>query len=115
MGIQDLTEQVLLVMLPRRPQASSDIERTTRMVSFTEPRHVIIDFSRVEVMSSSTISELILIENHLHDIERQLVLCSIPRKIQELLKCVGLQSFFRFADDQFAALQLLDPCAHSQG
>jgi anti-anti-sigma regulatory factor len=108
MAIQDLTGQVLLVTLPKRPQSSSEIERATRMVGRQEPRHVVIDFSLVEIIPSSTISELIIIENHLHEINRQLVLCSVPPKIRELLTRVGLQSLFRFADDQSAALELLD-------
>jgi anti-anti-sigma factor len=107
MAIENLTEQVLLVTLPSQPQASSDIEHATRDVTADNPRHVVIDFSAVEVMASSTISELLIIENHLHDINRQLVLCSAPPKIRELIKCVGLESLFRFANDQFAALEIL--------
>ncbi|MBN1362882.1 MAG: STAS domain-containing protein [Sedimentisphaerales bacterium] len=107
MAIENLSEQVLLVTLPKRPQTSSDINRATHVVTAQEPRHVIIDFSQVEVMSSSTISELIIIENHLHELDRQLVLCSAPRKIRELIKCVGLESLFRFADNQFSALEML--------
>lgn len=106
MAIENLTDQVLLVTLPSRPQVSSDIERATRAVT-DEPRHVIIDFSLVEVMASSTISELLILENHLHEVNRQLVLCSAPRHIKDLIMCVGLQSLFRFAEDQFGALELL--------
>ena len=107
MGTQNLTAQVLLITLPRQPQASSDIQRTTSLVGLKECCHVIIDFSSVHIMPSSTISELIIIENRLHEIDRQLVLCGVPHKIQELLARVGLCSLFRFADDQAAALQLL--------
>ncbi len=107
MALENLTEEVLLVTLPRRPQTSSDIDRAIRAVTFTHPRHVIIDFSVVEIMASSTISELLIIENHLHELNRQLILCSTPSKIRKLLKCVGLESLFRFADDQLAALEIL--------
>jgi anti-anti-sigma regulatory factor len=111
MGTENLRDDVLLVTLPRQPQASSDIEQATRMITFGAPCHVIIDFSLVEVMPSSTISELIIIENHLHERDRQLVLCSVPHRIQELLVRIGVQSLFRLADDQLGALQLLDRCS----
>lgn len=114
MAIENLTEHILLVTLPARPQASSDINEATNAITMDTPRHVILDFSRVEVMASSTISELLLIENHVHELNRQLVLCSVPRKVCELIACVGLEGLFRFADNQLAALQLLTEYAYME-
>jgi anti-anti-sigma factor len=108
MGVQNLTEEIVLVTLPKQPQGDSEIERATRMIHTDGAHHVIIDFSLVDMISSSTISELIIIENELHEVDRQLVLCSVPQKIQRLLTQVGLQSLFRCADNEFAALQLLN-------
>ncbi len=113
MAVENLTEHVLLVTLSKRPQACSDIARATRAVGIATRHHVVIDFSRVESMASSTISELIILENHLHDIDRHLILCSAPPKIRELIRCVGLESLFRFADDQVAALELLSEPARA--
>jgi anti-anti-sigma regulatory factor len=110
MSAENLTEQVLLVTLPRQPQSSSDIQHATSLLSLAERRHVIIDFSSVEILPSSTISELIIIENRLHEIDRQLVLCGTPHKIRELLRRVGLASLFHFVDNRDAALQLLEQC-----
>ena len=114
MSIVNLTEHVLLIRLPRKPQSSSDIQRTTAQVSLTERHHVIIDFSSVEIMPSSTISELIIIENRLHEVDRQLVLCCVPYKIRELLVRVGLANLFRFADDRDEASELLERCLNAE-
>jgi anti-anti-sigma regulatory factor len=111
MSTESLTEHILLLTLPRRPQSSCDIHRATAQVSLTDRRHVIIDFSSVEIMPSSTISELIIIENRLHEVGRQLVLCRVPHKIRELLVRVGLASLFRFAENQEEALELLERCS----
>ena len=108
MATSNLTEQVLLITLPSRPQASSDIERATRKITAKAPRHVIIDFSQVQIVSSSTISELLIIENHLHELNRHLILCCLPQKIETLLTSVGLQSLFQIANDSLEAFEMLE-------
>jgi anti-anti-sigma regulatory factor len=108
MATSNLTEQVFLIALPNRPQASSEIERATRKITAQTPRHVIIDFSQVEIISSSTISELLIIESHLHELNRKLVLCCLPEKIQALLVSVGLQSLFLVANDSLEAFEMLE-------
>ena len=104
----NLTEQVFLITLPSRPQASSDIERATRKITAATPRHVVFDNQQVQIISSSTISELLIIENHLHELNRQLVLCRVPEKIQALLISVGLQSLFQIANDSLEAFEMLE-------
>lgn len=108
MATSILTEHVLLITLPSRPQASSDIEQATRRISAEEPQHVIIDFSQVEIVASSTISELLIIDNHLHELNRRLVLCCLPPMIRTLLRSVGLQSLFQVAEDAAAALEMIE-------
>ena len=111
MAISNLTEHVLLITLPSRPQASSDIERATRKITAKRPQHVIIDFSQVHIVSSSTVSELLIIENHLHELNRHLILCCLPARVSGLLKSVGLQGLFQVAEDSLGALELLEQCS----
>lgn len=111
MATSNLTEQVLLITLPSHPQASSDIQRATRKITARTPRHVIIDFSQVQIISSSTVSELLIIENHLHELNRRLILCCVPAKIQALLISVGLQSLFQIANDSLEAFEMLESCS----
>ena len=113
MAISNLTEQVLLITLPSRPQASSDIEQAAQEITADAPQHVIIDFSQVRIVSSSTVSELLIIENHLHELNRHLILCCLPPRVQKLLESVGLQGFFQVADDSLGALELLEKCSCS--
>ena len=53
MGIQDLTEDVLLVTLREEPGANSEVQGVTRMIVDDGPRHVIVDFSFVQKISVS--------------------------------------------------------------
>lgn len=108
MGIQKLSKQALLITLPREPQWGNELDFTTRLVSSSGDRDVIVDFSLVEIMPWAAICSLIILERALRGMDRQLILCSAAPHILAVFRRVGLQSLFRFANDQFAALQSLD-------
>ena len=109
MGMQYLSQHALLVTLPREPQLGSELEITLRMSSPHATRDVIVDFSLVAIMPSGTLSALLILERHLSNADRQLVLCSVPRNIRRIFTRVGLGGLFQFAEDQFTALQSFDP------
>jgi anti-anti-sigma regulatory factor len=108
MGIQNLTQDVVLVTLPSQPHAGSDLEFVTRLTRSNRARDVIVNFSLVEMMPSSTICQLMVLERALNEVGHQLVLCSLPTTILGIFRRVGLHGLFRFADDEFAALQSLE-------
>jgi len=108
MGMQYLSQQAILFTLPREPQVGNELEIAVRMSRPNATRDVIVDFSLVGIMSSGTLSKLMILEKQLSDSGRQLVLCSVPRNIRALFTQVGLGGLFRFAEDQFAALQSFD-------
>lgn len=108
MGMQYLSQQALLFTLPREPQLGNELEIAMRMSGPDTARDVIVDFSLVSTMPSGTLSELMILERQLSDSGRQLVLCSVPRSVRAVFTLVGLGGLFRFAEDQFAALQSFD-------
>ncbi len=110
MPIQSLTDEILLVTLPKQPQFVSEVERATHMIAGDKPRHVIVDFSLVDRLLSPQITELIVLESELHEVDRQLILCCVAPKVSRLLTQASLHSLFRFADSEFAALQMLAAC-----
>lgn len=109
MGMQYLAQHTLLFTLPREPQLGNELEIAIRMSTPNVARDVIVDFSLVEILPSGTLSELMILERQLSDCGRQLVLCSVPRRIRSIFSQVGLSGLFRFAEDQFAALQSFEP------
>jgi len=113
MGMQYLSQHTLLFTLPREPHLGNELEIAIRMSSPKAARDVIVDFSLVEMMPSGTLSELMILERQLSDCDRQLVLCSVPRRIRSIFTQVGLGGLFHFAEDQFAALQTFEPCRSS--
>ncbi|MEN6427988.1 MAG: hypothetical protein ABFE13_21760 [Phycisphaerales bacterium] len=107
MAILNLSEHVLLVTLPAEPQSTGDLETVMRSTRSRADCDVIVDFSLAEVMSSATLCNLMIMERQLSMTDHQLILCSVPSSIQGVFMRVGLHKLFRFADDEFTALQSL--------
>lgn len=105
MGIEYLSENVLLVCLPEEPQLSDELVTVNEIVSDGCARDVIIDFSIVELLTSESISSLIILERLLNSLGHKVILCAVSSKIKQTLERTGLQPLFEFAHEQFAALQ----------
>ena len=105
MGMQYLAEKAILVTLPKQPHLGNELEIAIRLTNSHPTRDILVDFSLAAMMSSGTLSELMILEKQLGDHDRQLILCSVPASIREVIRRVGLGGLFRFAEDHFAALQ----------
>ncbi len=112
MGVQQPSEQILLITLPRETRTCNELEIAIGMTSEAPRSHVIVDFSAAQVLSSAMLSQLLILERQLDAFDRRLILCSVPFNILELFKCVGLQALFQFADNREAAMESLGLVHH---
>ena len=110
MAIQNLSEHVLLITLPAEPQsAGTEAEMAMRSAGARPDCDVIVDFSLVEIMSSATLCNLLILERHVeHDGPAAHPVLRPRQDCQASSRRVGLHKLFRFADDEFAAVQSLD-------
>lgn len=110
MTIEHLSDEVLLVVLQKEPGLRQELETINQSVD-NPPEHgdydVIIDFARVEVLTSSSISNLVILHNLLAERGRKLILCNVGLPTKGLFNVVGLEGFFNLAEDKFAAQALL--------
>lgn len=104
MGVQSLSEDVILVALPKEPELRRELSRLNDVVCEKGPCDVIIDFSGVEMLTSSSISNLLILRKWLADRGRQLVLCNVRLPTRGVFSVAGLSEVFKFADDRAAAL-----------
>jgi anti-anti-sigma regulatory factor len=104
MGIQSLSEDVLLITLPEQPQQGDELETVNNMLSETVDRDVVIDFSKVEMLTSESICGLMILDKLLRGSGRRLVLCSLPSAIKQIFVRTGLLTVFQFADSEPDAL-----------
>ncbi len=105
MSIQNFLEDVLLVTLPEEPHLGNELETLNEIAGEGCRRDVIIDFSRVEVLTSESICALMILEKYLSGSGRQLILCNVSLEVRHIFKRTGLEAVFQFTDDEYAALQ----------
>jgi anti-anti-sigma regulatory factor len=105
MGIQNFSEDVLFVDLPsKEPQIGNELKNLNEVVGARSDCDVVIDFFRVEIVTSSDISNLLALRALLREHGRQLILCSVSTLTKGIFTVAGLDAVFEFADDKHAAL-----------
>ncbi len=106
MGTQNLvSEDVLVVELPsKEPNIADELKAVNETVSNKPNCDVIIDFSGVELITSSSISNLLILHNLLSDHGRRLILCNVAVVTKCIFTVAGLDEVFDFVSDQPAAL-----------
>lgn len=108
MEVEKLTENIAYVVLPSEPRAKSELKELNEMVSQKCNFDLVIDFSYVEVLASTSISNLITLQNWLKGSGNKLVLCKVSVVTKCIFDVAGLDKAFTFADDKFAALSILN-------
>jgi anti-anti-sigma regulatory factor len=105
MGIQDFSEDVLLVNLPLEcSRIGNELKNLNETILAKENCDVVIDFSIVELITSSDISNLLTLRTLLQERGHRLILCSVPTLTKGIFTVAGLDAVFEFADDKDAAL-----------
>jgi len=104
MGIQNWSEDILLVDLPQEPEMGDELKTVTEMVRDRGDCEVVIDFSNVDIITSSSISKLLKLRKLLADCGHRLVFCSVAAATKGIFTVTGLDGIFEFADDKFVAL-----------
>ena len=107
MAIQNMLEDVTLVTLPKEPQSSGELEKLNEIASNKCVSDVVIDFSKVEILTSEAICNLMILSKLLSGLGHQLVLCNVSPPVKRVLTLTGLESCFHFADDVTAASEAI--------
>ncbi len=105
MGIQHLSEDVLFVTLPKQPHTSHELESINEIACNSSGCDVVVDFSRVRILTSASICSLMILKELQNGLERHLVLCSVPSEVRNIFTVTGLEGLFEFANDKFGALE----------
>jgi anti-anti-sigma factor len=110
MPIQNISEDVMLVELPpREPMIAVELEAVNERISKKSDFDVIIDFTKVEVITSSSIGNLIILRDMLKKHGRRLILCNVASVTKCIFAVAGLKEIFEFVDDKPAALLTVQP------
>ena len=107
MGIQNWSEEIILVDLPQEPEIGDELQTVTEMVRDRGDCDVVIDFSRVDIVTSSSLSKLLKLRKLLADCGHRLIFCSVAAATKGIFTVTGLDGIFEITDDTFVALASL--------
>jgi anti-anti-sigma factor len=107
MGIQNWSDDVVLVDLPQEPHMGEELKTVTGMVRDRGDCDVVIDFSSVDIVTSSSLSKLLKLRKLLTDCGHRLVFCNVAAATKGIFTVTGLDGVFELADDKFVALASL--------
>jgi anti-anti-sigma factor len=107
MGIQNWSDDVVLVDLPQEPQMGEELKAVTGIVRDRGNCDVVIDFSEVDIVTSSSLSKLLKLRKLLTDCGHKLVFCNVAAATKGIFTVTGLDGVFELVDDKFVALASL--------
>ena len=108
MGIREHCENIIFVDLPsKEPQIVDELKNLNEIISVRNNYDVVIDFSRVEIFLSTSLSNLLILQNLLLKNGHRLILSNAGFATRCIFTVAGLTEQFAFVDDKFAALQEL--------
>jgi len=107
MGIQNWSEDIILVDLPQEPDLGDELKTATEAVRDRGDCEVVIDFSNVDIITSSSLSKLLKLRKLLGDCGHRLVFCSVAPATKGIFTITGLDGIFEIVDDKFVALASL--------
>ncbi|MDI9432927.1 MAG: STAS domain-containing protein [Sedimentisphaerales bacterium] len=107
MGIQNWSEDIILVDLPQEPELGDELKTVTEVVRDRGDCEVVIDFSDVDIITSSSLSKLLKLRKLVGDCGHRLVFCSVAPATKGIFTITGLDGIFEMVDDKFVALASL--------
>ena len=107
MGIQDWSDNIILVNLAQEPDMSEELRTVAEIVQDRGDCDVVVDFSAVDIIISSNIAKLLRVRKAVIARDRRVFLTGISTQVWGILLVTGLDKVFDVADDTASALTSL--------
>ena len=107
MGIQNWSDDIVLVDLPQEPEMGDELKTVIATVRDRGDCDVVIDFANVDIVTSSTLSKMLKLRKLLGDCGHRLVFCSVAAATKGIFTVTGLEGIFEISEDKFVALASL--------
>jgi anti-anti-sigma factor len=100
MGIQNWSEDVLLVELPAEPGIAEQVREAIQRVRDRGDCDVVVDFSQVDIITSASLAQLVRLHKLLAECEHKLTLCHLGAATAGILSVTGLDDMFTLVDNK---------------
>jgi len=108
MKTDNLRNNVIVVDLPlREPEIAERLQQLNEQTSSNPDRDVIVNFANVELITSSSISNLLILLSTLAEAGHRLILCNVSVPTKCIFSVAGLAEVFEFLPDKPTALAAL--------
>ena len=77
MGIQNWSENIILVDLPAEPLMGDELKTITDIAKDRDDCDVVVDFSAIDIITSSSLSKFLKLRKMLMDVNHELVFCNV--------------------------------------
>ncbi len=103
MAILNWSEDIIHVRLAAEPQMGDEIKTVTEIVRDRGECDVVIDFSNIDIVTSSSFSKLLKLRKLLADFEHRLFFCNVAPTVKDTIMTIGLDGIFQIVDDEYFA------------
>ena len=100
MGIQNWSDDIILVNLAPEPHMAEELQTVIEVVSQDDRRNVVVDFSDVSIVTSSSIAKLLKLRKVLNDGGQSMVLSSVDVRTKKIF------SIFKWKGRQFLSINI---------
>jgi anti-anti-sigma factor len=107
MGIKDLSENIILVDAQPEPSLNEELKNVADVVRERGDCDVVIDFSHVDIVTSSSLSKLLKLRKLLMDCNHHLLLCSVAIATKGIFSITALDGVFEMVHNQAEAVETL--------
>jgi len=107
MEVENLTEDIIAFEIEREPAMAGELKTIAFIVEDRRDCDVVLDFTKVDIITSPSLAKLLKMRQTLLDVGRRLILCSVHPFTRSAFMVTGLDGLFECADDKASALALL--------
>ena len=108
MEIKELSKNIVLAVLSGDGQVKNDLAEARQFIDSNSSCHLVLDFSSVEMINSSIITELLSVRELLNKHQRRLIISGLSFLNRSVFVAAGLLNVFKLVTDKKSALIALE-------
>ncbi len=95
MGKKEAEKSSLIVKLPVEPQTVNELQTVTDIVNHRKASEVILDLSRLETVTCTTLCQLVKLKKVITDVGGRFILCKLNAMVRGIFITYGFDSIFK--------------------
>lgn len=107
MTICDYSDNIIVIELPGEPDLRAELDRTMEILQAGCSNDVIMDFSKVDIMTSMSLSGFLKVREVICKVKKRLIFCNTKPITKDIFKVTCFDGVFEFADNLDQAVEML--------